>query len=109
MFERAMILTDKRELIGVSDLALPTDFESPNFLSVSPVGKLIQRSSVDSNKESLETVDGLLDDDFDLEVFETQLIDRAVEKANGNLSKAAKLLGLTRPQLAYRYRKLHVP
>ena len=29
----------------------------------------------------------------------------AVEKANGNLSQAARLLGMTRPQLAYRLKK----
>ena len=35
------------------------------------------------------------------------LIEIAVDKAHGNLSAAARTLGLTRPQLAYRLKRLH--
>ena len=35
------------------------------------------------------------------------LIETAVDKARGNLSSAARMLGLTRPQLAYRLKRLH--
>ena len=35
------------------------------------------------------------------------LIETAVDKARGNLSAAARMLGLTRPQLAYRLKRLH--
>jgi transcriptional regulator with GAF, ATPase, and Fis domain len=43
-----------------------------------------------------------------LEELEQNLLHEAVEKANGNLSAAARLLGVTRPQLSYRLqRKLH--
>ena len=38
---------------------------------------------------------------------ETMLIETAVDKAHGNLSAAARMLGLTRPQLAYRLGRLH--
>ena len=34
------------------------------------------------------------------------LIETAVDKARGNLSAAARMLGLTRPQLAYRLKRL---
>ena len=33
------------------------------------------------------------------------IIEAAVERSDGNLSEAARKLGLTRAQLAYRYRK----
>jgi DNA-binding transcriptional LysR family regulator len=33
------------------------------------------------------------------------VLHRAVERAKGNLSAAARLLGLTRPQLSYRLKK----
>ncbi|MBE2243274.1 MAG: hypothetical protein IAE86_11000, partial [Burkholderiaceae bacterium] len=33
----------------------------------------------------------------------------AVDKAHGNLSAASRMLGLTRPQLAYRLKQLHEP
>ena len=42
-----------------------------------------------------------------LDQLEAMLIDTAVDKARGNLSAAARLLGLTRPQLAYRLKRLH--
>ncbi len=38
--------------------------------------------------------------------FEAKLLEGAVARAKGNLSVAAKSLGLTRPQLAYRFKKL---
>jgi len=33
------------------------------------------------------------------------VLDQAVSRARGNLSEAARLLGLTRPQLAYRQKR----
>jgi DNA-binding NtrC family response regulator len=41
-----------------------------------------------------------------LEQVEAMLVETAVNKAHGNLSSAARMLGLTRPQLAYRLRRL---
>ena len=41
-----------------------------------------------------------------LDQCEAMLINSAVSKAQGNLSAAARLLGLTRPQLAYRLKRL---
>ena len=40
-----------------------------------------------------------------LDAFEQRLLQHAVERANGNLSAAARLLGMTRPQLNYRIKK----
>ena len=37
-----------------------------------------------------------------LEGLERALLHEAVDRANGNLSAAARLLGITRPQLSYR-------
>jgi DNA-binding NtrC family response regulator len=52
-----------------------------------------------------EMVDHALDHQTSLEEMETLLLNRAVERANGNLSSAARMLGVTRPQLAYRLKK----
>ncbi len=46
---------------------------------------------------------------FTLESLERRVIEEAVEHANGNLAKAARLLGLTRAQLAYRLQKTERP
>jgi DNA-binding protein Fis len=41
-----------------------------------------------------------------LDQVEAMLLETAVDKAHGNLSSAARMLGLTRPQLAYRLKRL---
>jgi DNA-binding NtrC family response regulator len=42
-----------------------------------------------------------------LDRLETMLLETAIDKARGNLSSAARMLGLTRPQLAYRLKRPH--
>jgi len=41
-----------------------------------------------------------------IDALEDGLIQQAVSTAGGNLSAAARLLGLTRPQLSYRLQKI---
>lgn len=48
----------------------------------------------------------LLSQPLDLQRLETQLIEEAVARSQGNLAGAARLLGLTRPQLSYRLNKI---
>ena len=50
-------------------------------------------------------LDQLLGPDFDLAHWERALMARALEKAGGNVTQAAKLLGLTRATLDYRLKK----
>jgi two-component system NtrC family response regulator len=45
------------------------------------------------------------DEGIDLEEFEKELIRKALDKAGGNQTKAARYLGLTRPTLIYRMEK----
>ncbi|MCF8488753.1 MAG: sigma 54-interacting transcriptional regulator [Rhodospirillum sp.] len=47
-----------------------------------------------------------VDREIPLHVIEARMIRAAVARAGGNLSEAARHLGMTRPQLAYRYRKI---
>ena len=54
-----------------------------------------------SVKALLDEADGSLEP-FSLEHFETLLLRRAVDRAEGNLAAAARLLGITRAQLDYR-------
>lgn len=44
----------------------------------------------------------ILDSGSSIEAIESRVLDLAVKRAGGNLSEAARLLGLSRPQLAYR-------
>jgi two-component system response regulator HydG len=59
----------------------------------------------------LDVLPGLLrresgSDAWSLDQLENTLIKAAVEQAQGNLSAAARALGLTRPQLSYRMKKM---
>ena len=47
-------------------------------------------------------LDQLLADGISLESVEEGLMREAVSRSKGNLSRAARLLGVTRPKLAYR-------
>ncbi|HMO47770.1 MAG TPA: sigma 54-interacting transcriptional regulator [Rubrivivax sp.] len=49
----------------------------------------------------------ILDSGIALEALEKQVLELAVERSRGNLSGAARLLGMTRPQLAYRLKRRH--
>jgi len=61
-------------------------------------------SQRESGKDFCEAI---LSGKITLEQANTLLAEAAVEKANGNLSAAARMLGLTRPQLAYRLERQH--
>ena len=46
-----------------------------------------------------------MDQGLDLHTLETKLLHEALGRARGNLAGAARLLGISRPQLAYRLKK----
>lgn len=58
--------------------------------------------SADQRERGKDFCEAILNGIISLEQANTLLAETAVEKANGNLSAAARMLGLTRPQLAYR-------
>jgi transcriptional regulator with AAA-type ATPase domain len=47
----------------------------------------------------------ILDSGSSLEEVEARVLDHAMTRAKGNVSEAARLLGLTRPQMAYRQKQ----
>ncbi len=49
----------------------------------------------------------MLEQGFEFGEFERRLILTAMLKADGNVSQAARLLGLSRAQIAYRLEKLN--
>lgn len=60
-----------------------------------------------TGKSSLAAmIDRAVEDCTPFEDIENLFVRTAVEKAGGNLSMAARMLGMTRPQLAYRFSKL---
>lgn len=106
MLERAVIMTPDGEALAVSHLISPIEDSASRYFGLSRQGLLTPRQGEHGLHHDMGTLDQLLESAFDLETFETELIARAVERADGNLSQAAKRLGLTRPQLSYRYKKM---
>lgn len=102
--ERGMILTDNNRLIECQALfSIPPQAKTLNEVGDGGTLKLSKR---ELSAEEDRLCDSLLAEDFDLEVFETRLLRSAMRKAGGNVSQAARILGLTRPQLAYRLEKI---
>ncbi|MGN6259597.1 MAG: sigma 54-interacting transcriptional regulator [Ralstonia sp.] len=99
LVERGVILAPQGESIEIEHLFpnQPSGMQS----QLSPQGRLAP-----VRLESEQTLCArILDSGLSLEALETQLLDLAVERAKGNLSGAARQLGLTRPQLAYRLKR----
>jgi DNA-binding NtrC family response regulator len=99
LVERGVILADQGGMISVEQL-FPTIPE----LAQTGIDKLGQLATLPSRlAESLSSQ--ILDSGSSLEEIEALVLDQAVSRAHGNLSEAARLLGLTRPQLAYRQKR----
>jgi len=91
MIERGIILADHGGQIEASHLF-------PNMAS--------EQQSDDRVEHNLEGLaDQLLENGCELAALEQVLIDRALDRAGGNVTRAARLLGLSRATLDYRLKK----
>ncbi|HLH43273.1 MAG TPA: sigma 54-interacting transcriptional regulator, partial [Bryobacteraceae bacterium] len=98
LIERLVITTPDGMAIDAGDL-FPDLVLSENGAVVTSHGLL---SSEESSAPPSSLVDELLASGLTLEALERKLLEEAVRRSRGNLSAAARLLGLTRPQLSYR-------
>jgi DNA-binding NtrC family response regulator/predicted hydrocarbon binding protein len=99
--ERALILAEPNSMIGID--AIFPDYvaqDDPDGHSVPGI------QAADLGSGSDEMFENLLDEGFSLESFERGLIEKALGKAGGNVSKAARLVGMTRPAFSYRLKKM---
>ncbi|MES9815255.1 MAG: sigma 54-interacting transcriptional regulator [Candidatus Thiodiazotropha sp.] len=97
MIERGVIIVTPGDAIDLKDL-FPC-------LSMSPEVPLFNNSNEKDDGDVESLASQVIDQSTSLEEMETLLLETAVKKANGNLSQAARILGITRPQLAYRLKK----
>ncbi|CAG4883282.1 Phenol regulator MopR [Georgfuchsia toluolica] len=101
--ERGVMLAPGGTRIEVKHLFLSSSDEQPQEFGLDPTGGL-DINCWETGKDLLEAVfNGVLT----LDQIEAMLLETAVDKARGNLSSAARLLGLTRAQIAYRLKRLH--
>lgn len=104
VIERGVILTEQNRHIASAGLF--PDCETTPFLTegFDAAGKIQIRRNRDAQWQSW--LAQLLQTDFALEEFEQDLIRHALHASRGNVSEAARKLGLTRPALAYRMKKM---
>ena len=101
--ERGVILAPPGAWVEVEHLFMPSTGPHPPEYCPAPDGTLGPGAG---DPEQL-LCEAVLGGGMTLEQAEAMLIERAVDRARGNLSAAARLLGITRPQLAYRLKRLH--
>ncbi|MCG8487347.1 MAG: sigma 54-interacting transcriptional regulator [Chromatiales bacterium] len=105
---------------GVIIAANDTHIDLPNLfpeLDVEPAAPVQTQNPAQSDPPNPQTsgltldqmLDQILDQTIPLGQLENRLLDRAVERARGNLASAGRMLGLTRPQMAYRLKKYSTP
>lgn len=101
LIERGVIITDNNQSISVEAL-FPHQSEEAKSIGLTSEGNLVsQEIEVDS-----DWVEQLIDQGLSLETVEQALIQSAMKRTQQNVSEAARLLGMTRPALAYRLKKL---
>lgn len=104
VIERGVILTDNNESISQESLfaVFPNNHsEKPHDL-VNREGHVVHEGS---SANSGGWADQILAHSISLDEVEETLMRRAMEQADQNVSRAARILGLTRPALAYRLKK----
>ncbi|MDO8768910.1 MAG: helix-turn-helix domain-containing protein, partial [Burkholderiaceae bacterium] len=96
LVERGVILAPQAGMVEVEHL-FPNQPESMQT-SLDAHGHLARLPSAKDD----DLCARILDSGSSLEDIDALVLDHAVARARGNLSEAARLLGMTRPQLAYR-------
>jgi DNA-binding NtrC family response regulator len=99
MVERGVILAQQGGMIKLEEM-FPNLPESAQ-ISLDANGKLTNLPS--SHDDDLS--ERILNSGSSLDDIEARVLDHAVTRARGNLSEAARLLGLSRAQLAYRQKR----
>ena len=101
VIERAVILAPHGARIEAEHLFLAERERQPAELGLDARGDLAQ-----GWQPGEKLCDSVLNGVFTLDEVESMLLEAAVAKSKGNLSGAARLLGITRPQLAYRLKRM---
>lgn len=106
MIERGVLLTQSGQTIDVANLFLssPHGPEVPE-VSLDREGKL----SAGEDPALTSLVDKVMSGKLRLDDMETLVIEAVLARAKGNVSSAARMLGVTRAQLRYRVKSREVP
>lgn len=105
--ERAVILADINGVISMESMFPESALRPSGAKVLDPSGRL-QNQIFPEGIDADGLVESLLSTGFDLEKFEETMLTSALQKTQGNISKAARLVGLSRPAFDYRLKKMTV-
>ncbi|RBO85948.1 sigma-54-dependent Fis family transcriptional regulator [Marinomonas aquiplantarum] len=107
LIERGVIASEEHELIELHHLFRNEAIPEEVIYSINQQGALSQAQAMQDSHDVLTQVSQFVagETSLDLEALELNLLQQAVDSAQGNLSEAARRVGLSRPQLAYRLKK----
>ncbi|WP_394242611.1 sigma 54-interacting transcriptional regulator [Halopseudomonas laoshanensis] len=107
VIERGVILTDSNETISQDSLfaVFPDNPDSKHEERLNATGQLVDVQSTAVAVADGDWASRIIAEGISLETLEQQLMHKAMQMAEQNVSKAARLLGLSRPALAYRLKK----
>ncbi|GJI86958.1 sigma-54-dependent Fis family transcriptional regulator [Rugamonas sp. R1(2021)] len=117
LVERGVIFADEDGPIDLPHLFTSGEESQTSYFSLAQTGRLTSHGAtapapqpsgalLDVLPDMLRRQASAQEQDWSLDHLESTLILAAVKRADGNLSAAARMLGLTRPQLSYRMKKL---
>ena len=112
LIERGVIAADDGASIDIGHLFISGESGDQPLFSISDTGNLAgeveamaEEATPDLFRALARVMGKKADEQLSIDDLERRLMNLAVEQAGGNLSAAARLLSLTRAQLAYRLRK----
>lgn len=107
MIERGVILANDDTALDIPHLFTKGEQYKAVALGLTQGGTLASTPSPENEAAPLDAlIDGVIATGLGMDTIRDQMILRAVRRADGNLSRAARDLNMTRMQVAYRYGKL---
>ncbi len=99
LIERAVILAEDNKPIELNHLFLSEAAIDSMLLKLDPTGSIKHRQAAIPEEKLLASV---LEEQIPIDDIEFGLITEAIKRANGNLSEAARMLGVKRAYISYR-------
>lgn len=106
VIERAIILTEPNTSINLDMVLSPTIADTTaDAHELDRDGQLVKTADRAVLSGLADIAEHLIEQEISIDDIETAVLARAMEKAGGKVSKAARLVGMTRPAFAYRLKK----
>lgn len=109
IIERGVIWAEENGPVDIHHMFQGESLPQKILYSLNEVGELNDRALASNDNQKpwlLDKLNNLQPNGFSLEELERKLLSEAVALENNNLSAAARRLGISRAQLAYRLKKL---